>query len=57
MALRIDEESPNPRFLDDLEEYQLDGFEGRCEEKSKSTVFWTILRNISWFGGISTRWL
>jgi hypothetical protein len=30
MALRVGEEVPNPQFfLDDLEEYQLDGFEGR----------------------------
>ncbi len=38
MALRIGEESPIRSFLDGLEEYQPDGFEGRGG-KSKSTVF------------------
>jgi hypothetical protein len=29
VALRVGEESPNPQFLDDLEEYKLGGFVGR----------------------------
>jgi hypothetical protein len=29
MALRVGEESPNPEFLNNLKEYQLDGLEDR----------------------------
>ncbi len=50
MALRVGEESLNPQFLDDLEEYQFDGFDGR-RGKPISTIFWTAMEDISvrWF--------